>query len=277
MEKQKEEYDDEINLYDLWKVIAKRKILIIGLFIFIVGLTAINSFRMPNIYRGEAFFSLLISPELISPQEIITLIGIIDEPKQLRIIPKSNSNVIRIKLNTIGKSRNESKNKLTVTIDAKKKDVIPGAFSEVLGYLNNMDIIKHQISREKEILIRQKAELSDLIKSSPDLKVTYYKMIEAGKLTTTQFDPIEVEKEIIDIKINVVELDQRIIRLNNGGIEMAVQPYISDKPVSPKILRNIALAGMISLLLGIFLAAIIEYISNVKKRNNNSSGNSSME
>ena len=54
MEQQNREYDDEINLYDFWKIIAKRKILIIGLFIVIVVSTAIASFRMPDIYRGEA-------------------------------------------------------------------------------------------------------------------------------------------------------------------------------------------------------------------------------
>ena len=52
MEQQNKEDYDEINLYDLWNGIAKRKMLIIGLFIVIVGSTAIGNFMMPNIYRG---------------------------------------------------------------------------------------------------------------------------------------------------------------------------------------------------------------------------------
>jgi uncharacterized protein involved in exopolysaccharide biosynthesis len=44
MEQQNNESNDEIDLYDYWKVIVKRKIFIIGLFIVIVGSTAIVSF-----------------------------------------------------------------------------------------------------------------------------------------------------------------------------------------------------------------------------------------
>ena len=61
MEQQNKESNDEINLYDYWKVIAKRKILIIGLFIVIVVSTAIGSFLMPDIYRGEAVLLVPVS------------------------------------------------------------------------------------------------------------------------------------------------------------------------------------------------------------------------
>ena len=136
MEKQNEAYDDEINLYDLWKAIAKRKMLIIGLFIVIVALTAIYSFMMPNIYRGEALLLVNLKSDVINPIEIIDSIGIIDRAKGLKMAPKSYPNVAHIKLNAIKRSNN----KITVTIDAKKIDVIPKALSEVVDYLNNMDI-----------------------------------------------------------------------------------------------------------------------------------------
>lgn len=140
-----------------------------------------------------------------------------------------------------------------------------------------MDIIKSTVSRDKEILILKSAELSDLIKSSPDLLATYRKLFEAGKLTTMGFNPVEVSKSISDIKVNLLAIDQQILRLNNGGIEIAAQPYISDKPVSPKILRNVILAGIFSLFIGIFLSLFIEYIGNVKNRNNKLSENSSTD
>ena len=140
-----------------------------------------------------------------------------------------------------------------------------------------MDIIKSTVDRDKAKLIMESAELSDLIKSSPDLLATYHRLFEAGKLTTMGFNPVEVSKMISQIKVDLLKIDQELLRLNNGGIEIAVQPYISDKPVSPKILRNVILAGMISLLLGIFLALSIEYIGNVKDRNNISSGNASID
>ena len=286
MEKQNEEYDDEINLYDLWKVIAKRKILIIGLLIVIVGLTAIRSFMMPNIYRGEAILLINLDhinnhdkqinnldkqtnnleSRVIDAQEITAMLGNIDKAVLLRMVPKLYSNVTQIKMNAI----KNSQDKIKVTIESKKIDDIPRALSEVLGYLNNMEIIKSTVSREKAKLIMQSAELSHLIKSSPDLLVTYRKMFEAGKITTMGFNPVEASRMIVQMKVDLLEIDQKISRLNNGGVEIATQLNISDNPVSPTILRNIIFAGIISLLLGILLALFIEYIGNVKNRNSNS-------
>ena len=286
MDKQNEEYDDEINLYDLWKVIAKRKMLIIGLVIVVVGLTAIGSFMMPNIYRGEAVLLVNLNnfdvnlnnfdkqkSEVINATEITDSVGSINREKLLRMVPKSYSNVTQIKLN----ANKNSKDKITVTIDAKKIDDIPGALSEVIGYLNNIDIIKSAVSRYKENFIKQSSELSDIIKSSHDLLLTYRKMFEAGKITAMGFNPVEASTMIGKMKVDLTEIDQKISRLNNGGIEIASQLYISDNPVSPKILLNVILAGITSLLLGIFLAFFIECIGNVKNKNNKSSGNSSTD
>ncbi len=199
--------------------------------------------------------------------QITDSIGKIDSVKRIRMMPKCFSSVTHIKLD----ADKFSKDKIKVTIDAKKIDDIPRALSEVLSYLNNMNIIKSTIDRDKAKLIMQSAELSDLVKSSPDLLATYQRLFEAGKLATIGFNPADVGKRIIDIKAELLEIDQKILRLNNGGIEIAAAPYISNNPVSPKILRNIALAGISSLFLGIFLAFFIEYIFNVKNSNNKSS------
>jgi capsular polysaccharide biosynthesis protein len=262
MEQQNREYNDEINLYDLWKVIAKRKMLIIGLFIVIVGSTAIVSFLMPDIYRGEAGLLVILNSEVINAKEITDLIGNIDGEKRLSIMPKSYPNITDLKFKAI----KDSKNKIVVTIDAKKIDDISRTLSEVVGYLNNMDIIKSTVSRDKAIVLRQLAELSDLIKSSPDLLATYHKLFRAGKLSTMGFNPVEVNKKIIDIKVELLAIEQQLARLNNGGVEIATQPYISNKPVSPKRELIIVAAGIFSLLLGVFLAIFIEYIGNIKNK-----------
>jgi capsular polysaccharide biosynthesis protein len=262
MEQQNREYNDEINLYDLWKVIAKRKMLIIWLFIVVVVSTAIGSFLMPDIYRGEACLLVIINSEIIKAKEITDFIGKIDREKQLSLVPKSYPNLTNIKLNAI----KDSKNKIIVTIDARKIDDIPRALLEVVAYLNNIDIIKSQVSRDKAILLKQLAELSDLIKSSPDLLATYNKLFSAGKLTTVGFNPVEVNKKIIDIKVDLLAVEHQLSRLNNGGVEIATQPYISNKPISPKRLLNIVAAGIFSLVLGVFLAIFIEYIGNIKNK-----------
>ena len=271
MEQQNREYNDEINLYDLWKVIAKRKKLIIGLFIVIIVSTAIGSFLMPDIYRGETVL-IIIKSDVITAKELTGLIGRIDREKQLSMVPKSYPNVTDIKFNTIKDSNKDSnkdsKDKIVVTIDAKKIDDIPKALLEVIAYLNNINVIKSAVSRNKEILLSQSAELSDIIKSSPDLLSTSNKLFKAGKLSTMGFNPIEINKKIVETKIELLAVEQQLSRLNKGGIEIAAQPYISNHPVSPKRLLNVVVAGISSLLLGIFLAFFIEYIGNIKNKRN---------
>ena len=260
MEQQNKESNDDINLYNYWKVIAKRKIFIIGLFIVIVGSTAIGSFLMPNIYRGEAVLLIALPMPEITAKEITDLIGNIDREKQLSIVPKSYPNVNRIKFNAM----KDSKNKIVVSIDAKKIDDFPKALSEVINYLNNIGILKSTVSRSKEILLRQSAELLEIIKSAPDLLVTARKLFKAGKFSTMGFNPLDISKKISETKVELLVVEQQLARLNNGGIEIAAQPYISNNPVSPKILRNVVAAGILSLLLGVFIAFFIEYIGNVK-------------
>src|ERR1035437_9725975 len=185
MEQQNKESNDDINLYNYWKVIAKRKIFIIGLFIVIVGSTAIGSFLMPNIYRGEAVLLIALPMPEITAKEITDLIGNIDREKQLSIVPKSYPNVNRIKFNAM----KDSKNKIVVSIDAKKIDDFPKALSEVINYLNNIGILKSTVSRSKEILLRQSAELLEIIKSAPDLLVTARKLFKARKFFLMGFNP----------------------------------------------------------------------------------------
>jgi hypothetical protein len=272
MEQQNREYNDEINLYDLWKVIAKRKKLIIGLFIVIVISTAIVSFLMPDIYRGDAGLLVVLDPEgivvkeitgkEITGKEITDLIGNVDREKRLSIVPKSYPNVKDLQF----KSLKDSKNKIIVTIDAKTIDDIPKALLEAVDYLNNMDIIKSETKREKDILLKKSAELSDIIISSPDLLSAYNRLFRAGKLSTIGFNPVEVSRKISEIKIELISIEQQLSRLNNGGIEIAVKPYVSNTPVSPKRLLIVVVAGIFSLLLGVFLAIFIEYIGNIKNK-----------
>jgi len=80
------------------------------------------------------------------------------------------------------------------------------------------------------------------------------------------FNPIDINKKVIEAKIELLGIEQLLSRLNKGGIEIAVQLYISNKRVSPKILLNVVAAGILSLLLGVFLAIFIEYIGNIKNK-----------
>lgn len=80
------------------------------------------------------------------------------------------------------------------------------------------------------------------------------KKLAEGKSLDTGFNPIDLRKKIVDVKIEKLAVDQPLTRLNNGRIQMVKQPIVSPKPGSPRMAMNITLAGIIGLFIGLILA-----------------------
>lgn len=268
MEQQNKECHDEINLYDFWKVLVKRKILITGLFIVIVGSTAIGSLLMPKVYRGQGFLNI-IQYELIKPNDIIDIIGNINQERMAKILPTTYPYVTDIKL----ANPKDSKSKIVVTIDAKKIEDIPRAFSEFVDYINNIDVVQLTVKNVNETLLKRKTELTKILKAAPDMLAESHRLLKEGNLLQMGFNPIDLDKEIVDMKMELLQVDQTLLRLKNGEIEIASQPYISSNPVKPKIVLNIALACIFSLLLGILLAFFLDYLEKTRMTKNNNVNN----
>lgn len=273
MEQYDREINDETSLYDLWKVIAKRRKIIIGVFIVVVVTTAISSFLMPNIYRGVALLQLVFKADIITSQEVVNLLGNIDREKGLGILPKSYSSIKGIKL----AATKESRNQITVTIDGTNVDDMRKVLPEIVHYLNNIDLLKTTVKQQREVLSKKSDELKELLKSASDLLGTYNNLFKTGKLTTIGFSPVDINKRMVDIEVELLQAEQLYSKLNNGCIEIASQPLIPDKPVSPKIFRNIIVAGMLGLFFGVCLAFFLEYIENIKNKRNKPANHPSMK
>lgn len=278
MEQQTKEYSDDINLYDLWKVIVRRRRLIIGLCLVTVISTTIVSFLMPKIYRGEAVLSIwqneavsmslmaekevMPQKEIIPARDIAEIIGNIDNDKKIKILPKTHASVTDIKLRVL----KETKDKFIVIIDAKNIDDIPKALTELLDYINNFGVVKLAVKDEREKLINRLTELSEVVRSSSDLSDTYHKLLKAGKLLPVGFNPIDLNKKIADIKLEKLMVEQALQRLNNGGVRIDSQQYVSASPVSPKKKLMVSFAGVVSLIVGIFMAFFLEFIDRSKAK-----------
>ncbi len=254
-------YEDEINLYDYWKVIVKRKRLIIGLFLFSVVCAAVISLLMPKIYRGEIVLRLTskeFSSKEFSSKELIDIVGKLDGKRIKAILPKTYQLVSDIKLNTI----KDSTDKFRVIVEAKSTEDIPAVVSEFVEYTNNNPIIKRYVEETKERLLKQSEELSLNIKVSRELAKSYETLLKNGKLIPVGFNPIDLYKGISNLEIEKISVQQAIKNLK--GIEIVDQLHVLKHPVKPNIKMNIALAGVISLFVGVFLAFFMEYIEKIK-------------
>lgn len=247
--------EDEINLYDYWKVIVKRKTLIIGLFLAAVLASAIISLLMPKIYRGEVVLTLLV----LSPKELIAIGG------NKEILPTTHHSITDIKLNIL----KDSTDKLQVIIEAKNMDDIPAAVVEIIKHINNIPHVNRSIEEERQRLLKQSEELSIVIEQSNKLAETYEKLLKAGRYVPIDFSPagfypVDLRKRISDMKVEKFNIEQALNRPK--GVEMIEKPYILKNPVKPNIKKNIILAGIVSLFSGVFLAFFMEYVERMRKQ-----------
>lgn len=246
--------EDEINLYDYWKVIVKRKTLIIGLFFVAVLASAAISLSMPKIYRGEVVLKLPV----LTAKELISIVGKLDAGKVKNILPKTYHLIADINFNAL----KDSTDKLHVFIEAKNKDALSQAASEFVTYLNDIPIIKRFVEEERQRFVKQSEELSKVIEHSNKLTATYDKLLKTGNLIPVGFNPVELHKRVSDLKIEKFMIEQSLQRPK--GIEMIENPYILKNPVKPSIKKNIAFAGIISLFVGVFIAFFIEYVKKMR-------------
>ncbi len=139
--------DDEIDLYELWLVIKKRKNVIIGLFIFSVVATAIISFIMTPIYRTTSSVLPVSSKQspLGSLAGLAAMAGVSiggDESSQ-KVMAVLNSRTIKenvIKdLNLVNKILDEipeDRNPLLVAIEKMEDDIVSISDDKKTGVIN---------------------------------------------------------------------------------------------------------------------------------------------
>jgi hypothetical protein len=256
--------EEDINLYDLWLVILKRKKLIIGLFLIVVISVASISLLMPKIYRGDTVLRIPqfeIASSNISARDLLDLIGQIDKERKANLLPKTSIFITDIKFNAF----KDSKDKLEVVIESKDKDAILIAISELINYTNTIDLVRSTVKEEQEKLLKRTTELSSVLDASKELLTTYGQLLKAGKLVPVGFNPIELNKRISDISLEKQMTEQSLQRLS-GGVRIARQVDITNAPVKPRIKMNVVLSGIISFFLGILLSFFLEFLEKIKNR-----------
>jgi uncharacterized protein involved in exopolysaccharide biosynthesis len=259
MEQLNKTNEDEITLYDLWKVIIKRKKMIIGLFLIFVIPVAIVSFYAPKIYKGEAVLMVLPAVNMTA-KEVTDFFGKIDDGTETKILPKTHDLISDIKL----KPSRESTNKIEVIVESKDTNAIQPALSEVIDYINTIDLVKSNVKEQQEKLLKQSTELSSVIAESSALLNTYVHLLKSGKFTPVGFNPLDLNRKIYDMKLEKLQMEQSLQRLK-GGVEIARQLYVSNHSVKPAKKKNVMIAGMSGLFLGIVLAFFMEYVERIKK------------
>ncbi|MBF0557961.1 MAG: hypothetical protein HQL08_04185 [Nitrospirae bacterium] len=270
MESPTEKNIDYIDLYDYWKVIVKRKTLIISIFLIAVISTAIISQLMPKVYKGtyivkvptkdSSLKELPMKEEVkgFNIDEVFGIIGKLDRESLKNILPKTGHLAAAIKVVAMAGSTD----KIQLLIDACRADDVPLIASEFAEYLNNSYLIKNYVEQEKKMLTERSEELSVVIQNSAEMVKTYERLFKNGSLTAFGINPVEVNKSMSDLKHDKIMIDRALRDLK--GAVIVGQPYVAAAAMSPK--KLMALAAVCSLFFGILLAFIMEHKMNLKGR-----------
>ncbi len=230
--------EDEINLYDYWKVLVKRKKIFIGIFLVPLAIVTIISLSLPHYHRGES--EIIIPalpatniPSVITAPNIVKLMGEIDDYKKDKIFTR-NPDAIKSFSISISEKLTD---RVNIIVDAKTEDIIPQALKDMHSYINMLPEIKEEVSRiqaEADLKRKQLIEENDLKRKNlieqrekliaeNDLKLP--KLIEAkkanllylnqitdmmkkGQMPVVNINPADLIRKDADISIEIMNLDK---------------------------------------------------------------------
>jgi hypothetical protein len=277
--------EDEINLYDYWKVLVKRKKILIGIFLVPLVIVTIISFSMPRYYRGESEISIPALPapnipSVITAPNIVRLIGDIDDSQKVKIFA-NNPGAIKSVLISVPK---KSTDKVNIIVDAKTTDIIPQAFKNMFDYISNIPEIKGEIARiqaETDLKTERIMEETDFkIKKLIEVRKANLiflndmsDMIKKRKITVININPADLVRKDGDLSLEIINFQQvkkdmmKKKELNvNVNVGILGPLSITKQPSNSRIKQIIMITGLLSLFAGIFVVFFLEYIDRMKAR-----------
>ncbi|ACI21386.1 MULTISPECIES: Wzz/FepE/Etk N-terminal domain-containing protein [Thermodesulfovibrio] len=249
----KEQYSDEIDLYELLLVLKKRLKLIVAVSFIGLLIGGLVAFLSPDIYQARAtlWVDSLIGQSVIerfktsdSKTSFIIPLGQTKSP-EVNNLSLSILNSLEFKkkvLDRLIKQYGEKENilNLTKSINKGQGDIVFKA--EIDKKTGSINLISEQ---------KDKKFAEDILRYAID---EFEK--ELGKTSQTYAEAISTQKEKIKNNKNFI-------------LSVIEQPTSLDSPVKPKRKLIIAVAGISALFSGIFLAFVAEWWNNVRARRKN--------
>jgi hypothetical protein len=158
----------------------------------------------------------------------------------------------------------DSRDLVEIIIDSYDKNLVTNLKPVIVQYLNQNQYLNERITLLKENNIHLKEEIESKIQGMEAFKNVILTKVKDGRNIYLGFNPLQLDEEIINLKQKVIELENLIKLLK--GVEVTVEPDVPFKPIKPQTLKNVAIAGLLSLLGGIFLALFIEWFEKQKLR-----------
>lgn len=279
--------ENEINLYDYWKVLVKRKKILLGVFFVPVILAIIIALIIPRYYRGESEISIPAYasniPSGITASNIVRLIGNINDTKKNKIFA-NNSGAIKSVIISIPK---KAPDKVNIIIDAKTADIIPQSFNNLFDYVNNLPEIKaavENIQAEADLKTEKHIEETDF-KINKLREVKKANLIFLNHITEQMkkkrinsinvINPANLIDKDLNVSLEIKRLEREksdAMKLKKLAMKVSVgilgPPSVTKQPSNEKVKQSIIITVIISLMSAMFIVFFLDYIERMKMRNN---------
>jgi capsular polysaccharide biosynthesis protein len=256
--------DDEINLSDMSKVLAKRKKGIIAIFLISILAAAIYCFTASPIYRLETHVKIYMPKDLItikelpSAKDIVSMIGRINHEKKVIIFSKTADGVTEAKIEDM----RGTTDKFKIIIESYNREDLPASLQELLEYIENMREIKNDYRKIISEIDEKIKIVNEAVKKNDFQIKEIEKRLNSSKLLPVGFNPVEINNKIVDLKMEKHRLEQE--RQNFKLIQLLQDPFVSKDPVKPQKAIIMIIAGILSFMFGVVTVFIAEYLVGVK-------------
>ena len=281
--------DDEIDLYELGMVLARRWKLIIGIFIAALIISAaVSLFLLKPVYKSSFLIKTRIAHETTKAVGNIQYINFEIKNKNYDAISKQLNIPVKyvkaIKAIKAKRIKIASKKVLTtkshvikVTMLATNKMVPSLIAKNLVSYINNTKYVKMMESHTKSNLLYQKMLLLNNIKTISDI-LGNLKGLCSNNLSSQNplllyghlnFHLRALMNKLVNTKLQIKNIDFMLKHHLYAISWVLTKPYIPSVPFKPNKKLIVAVSGISALFLGIFLAFFLEFIEKNKNRHNN--------
>jgi len=282
--------EDEIDLMDYVKVILKRKVFILAVFLLVVIIAGIFSFLSPKIYEVESVLEIGQVAEKVveAPSQIIGKIegdvyGTTIREKlnisgtrypQIKAENPKDTNLLSIKIESSNPQQAreilEEKNELVLAEHQEKIELEKTVLeNEIYLVEEDINVLQKDIERidikisslavEKENLEAKVAVLEDIVvyQQDPGSQFALFDAKEKVEAKKQEIENMYLQINSLEGRINDSKSEINSLKLKIDNIRPTLiikSPSVSENPIKPRPLLNIVIAGILGLFVGTFLA-----------------------
>jgi capsular polysaccharide biosynthesis protein len=273
--------DDEIDLYELWLLLRKRKWIVLFTTLFFLILSLAYLYITKPVYRLEHYLALPIFKNAAVTESLSTQLekGITvlntylenQDYSQVASLLNLSENDVRnlVSIDILAKARKKEKAIFAFSIDSYDRESLTKFDYAFLNYLKSLPSVSQTLflyrKELKDKLSFYKGRLGEVLNVAEEAK----KKVLSTNSEVIGFNPVSLETTIVNYQSQIASLERELKELVPFK---DINRVIYNKPVKPKKKLVIAVALISGLFIGVFLVFFLEWLDSMKKRRREETG-----